>query len=210
MPGLKKIAVLTSGGDAPGMNAAIRAVARRLARGWEVFGVRNGYAGLLGDALEPLLARDVGGIVQCGGTMLGARCPEFAERRDDPAHWKPRAGIHARGGDRRQRLAIGLGQPRARRLRGGGRAFHHRQRSLRQRCEHWLRHRDQHYARSDRPPAHHRVVAPAGFRGGDDGSRLRLYRAHGRHRGRRGSDRAPARSTPVQVAERLRDAYTAR
>src|SRR5688572_10408851 len=81
MPGLKKIAVLTSGGDAPGMNAAIRAVTRgALARGWEVFGVRNGYAGLLGDALEPLLARDVGGIVQSGGTVLGsARCPEFAE-----------------------------------------------------------------------------------------------------------------------------------
>src|SRR5688500_4967424 len=81
MPGLKKIAVLTSGGDAPGMNAAIRAVTRgALARGWEVFGVRNGYAGLLGDALEPLLARNVGGIIQSGGTVLGsARCPEFAQ-----------------------------------------------------------------------------------------------------------------------------------
>src|SRR5688572_31458623 len=81
MRGLKKIAVLTSGGDAPGMNAAIRAVTRgALARGWEVFGVRNGYAGLLGDAIEPLAARDVGGIVQTGGTVLGsARCPEFVE-----------------------------------------------------------------------------------------------------------------------------------
>jgi len=78
---LKKIAVLTSGGDAPGMNAAIRAVTRgALARGWEVFGVRNGYAGLLGDQMDALAARDVGGIVQSGGTMLGsARCPEFAE-----------------------------------------------------------------------------------------------------------------------------------
>ena len=77
---LKKIAVLTSGGDAPGMNAAIRAVTRgALARGWEVFGVRNGYAGLLGDQMDALAARDVGGIVQSGGTMLGsARCPEFA------------------------------------------------------------------------------------------------------------------------------------
>ena len=45
---MKKIAVLTSGGDAPGMNAAVRAVTRgALARGWEVSGVRNGYAGLL-------------------------------------------------------------------------------------------------------------------------------------------------------------------
>ena len=73
--------MLTSGGDAPGMNAAVRAVTRgALARGWEVFGARNGYAGLLGDAIEPLAARDVGGIIQSGGTVLGsARCPEFAE-----------------------------------------------------------------------------------------------------------------------------------
>ena len=50
MSAVKKIAVLTSGGDAPGMNAAVRAVARgALAKGWEVFGVRNGYAGLLAD-----------------------------------------------------------------------------------------------------------------------------------------------------------------
>jgi 6-phosphofructokinase 1 len=63
------------------MNAAVRAVTRgALAKGWEVYSVRNGYAGLLANALEPLLARDVGGIVQVGGTVLGsARCPEFAE-----------------------------------------------------------------------------------------------------------------------------------
>ena len=78
---MKKIAVLTSGGDAPGMNAAVRAVVRgALAHGWQVFGVRNGYAGLLGDDLQALAARDVGGIIQSGGTVLGsARCPEFAE-----------------------------------------------------------------------------------------------------------------------------------
>ena len=81
MSGLKKIAVLTSGGDAPGMNAAVRAVARgALAQGWEVFGVRNGYAGLVADTIDPLAARDVGGIIQRGGTVLGsARCPEFKE-----------------------------------------------------------------------------------------------------------------------------------
>jgi 6-phosphofructokinase 1 len=81
MPGLKKIAVLTSGGDAPGMNAAVRAVTRgALAQGWEVFAVRNGYAGLLGNEFEPLAARDVGGIIQSGGTVLGsARCPQFVE-----------------------------------------------------------------------------------------------------------------------------------
>lgn len=78
---MKRLAVLTSGGDAPGMNAAVRAVARAaLAKGWEVSGVRNGYAGLLADTIEPLQARDVGGIVQRGGTFLGsARCPEFAQ-----------------------------------------------------------------------------------------------------------------------------------
>jgi 6-phosphofructokinase 1 len=76
-----KIAVLTSGGDAPGMNAAVRAVTRAaLARSWQVFGVRNGYAGLLAGALDPLQARDVGGIVQHGGTVLGsARSPEFVQ-----------------------------------------------------------------------------------------------------------------------------------
>src|ERR1700716_1986299 len=81
MSALKKIAVLTSGGDAPGMNAAVRAVTRgALAQGWEVFGVRNGYAGLIGDSIGPLAARDVGGIGQQGGPVLGsARSPEFVE-----------------------------------------------------------------------------------------------------------------------------------
>jgi 6-phosphofructokinase 1 len=63
------------------MNAAVRAVARgALAKGWQPFGVRNGYAGLLAGTIDPLAARDVGGIVQQGGTVLGsARCPEFIE-----------------------------------------------------------------------------------------------------------------------------------
>ena len=76
---MKRIAVLTSGGDAPGMNAAIRAVVRiGIAKDWEVFGVRHGYAGLISGDIIHLGARDVGGIIQRGGTMLGsARCPEF-------------------------------------------------------------------------------------------------------------------------------------
>jgi 6-phosphofructokinase 1 len=76
---MQRIAILTSGGDAPGMNAAVRAATRAaLARGWEVYGVRNGYVGLIADAMEPLHARDVGGIIQCGGTVLGsARSVEF-------------------------------------------------------------------------------------------------------------------------------------
>ena len=76
---MKRIAILTSGGDAPGMNAAIRAATRAaLAQGWEVYGVKSGYVGLLADKLEPLHARDVGGIIQRGGTMLGtSRSPEL-------------------------------------------------------------------------------------------------------------------------------------
>jgi 6-phosphofructokinase 1 len=76
---MKRIAVLTSGGDAPGMNAAIRAVTRcALDQGWEVFGARQGYAGLIEGHFEPLTVRSVGGILQQGGTILGsARCPEF-------------------------------------------------------------------------------------------------------------------------------------
>jgi len=76
---MKRIAVLTSGGDAPGMNAAIRAVVRiGLAKGWEVFGVRNGYQGLIEGHIDLLGARDVGGILERGGTVLGsARALEF-------------------------------------------------------------------------------------------------------------------------------------
>jgi 6-phosphofructokinase 1 len=75
----KKIAVLTSGGDAPGMNAAIRAVVRTgTQQGWEVFGVRLGYEGLIDGKFIPLGTRDVGGILQKGGTILGsARSNEF-------------------------------------------------------------------------------------------------------------------------------------
>lgn len=76
---MKRVAVLTSGGDAPGMNAAIRAVVRTgLDKGWEMYGVRLGYSGLINGSFTQLGARDVGGIIQRGGTMLGsARCPEF-------------------------------------------------------------------------------------------------------------------------------------
>lgn len=76
---IRRIAVLTSGGDAPGMNAAIRSVTRTaLEHGWEVMGVREGYAGLIGAEFTPLTARSVGGIIQQGGTILGsARSKEF-------------------------------------------------------------------------------------------------------------------------------------
>jgi 6-phosphofructokinase 1 len=80
---MKKIAVLTSGGDAPGMNAAIRAGARTSHyKGWTTVGVRGGYEGLINGIFVPLGTRDVGGIMQRGGTILGsARSPEFKTER---------------------------------------------------------------------------------------------------------------------------------
>ena len=76
---MKRIALLTSGGDAPGMNAAIRAVVRSgIYFGMEVFGVERGYAGLINDTVVPLEMRSVSNIVQCGGTKLRtARCLEM-------------------------------------------------------------------------------------------------------------------------------------
>ena len=76
---LKKIAVYTSGGDAPGMNAALRAVVRS-ARGHqlEVFGILQGYIGMLDDLVKPLSIRDMANIIQRGGTILKTgRCLEF-------------------------------------------------------------------------------------------------------------------------------------
>lgn len=76
---MKNLAVLTSGGDAPGMNAAIRAVVRTgIARGLNVFGVYQGYTGLIEANFKRLGTRDVSSIIQRGGTVLGsARCMEF-------------------------------------------------------------------------------------------------------------------------------------
>jgi 6-phosphofructokinase 1 len=79
---MQRIAVLTSGGDAPGMNAAVRAIVRAgIAADMQVYGVQNGYAGLLADEMTLLAARDVSGILRRGGTFLGsARCDEFHQR----------------------------------------------------------------------------------------------------------------------------------
>ncbi len=76
---MKTVAILTSGGDAPGMNAAVRAVTRAgLDKGWNIFGIRHGYVGLITDSIVPLSSRDVSGIIQQGGTILGSsRCPEI-------------------------------------------------------------------------------------------------------------------------------------
>ena len=76
---MKKIGVLTSGGDAPGMNAAIRAVVRSaIAKDMEVVGIYRGYNGLINGDIRPLNVRSVSDVIQRGGTMLyTARCKEF-------------------------------------------------------------------------------------------------------------------------------------
>jgi len=78
---MNRIGVLTSGGDAPGMNANVRTIVRTAcARGVEVIGIRNGYAGLLEESMAAMTSASVGGIINRGGTILGtARCEEFVQ-----------------------------------------------------------------------------------------------------------------------------------
>ena len=79
MGNIRTIGVLTSGGDAPGMNAAIRAVVRAgIYYGYKVMGIKRGFTGLVSGDMEELTLRAVSGIIQHGGTMLKtSRCPEF-------------------------------------------------------------------------------------------------------------------------------------
>ncbi len=114
---MKRIAVLTSGGDAPGMNAAIRAVVRAGDdKGLEVFGVRRGFAGLIEDDCIRIGPRDVGGIIQLGGTMLGsARSLEF-KTEDGQAkaleilHWHDIHGLVVIGGNGSQTGSYALSE----------------------------------------------------------------------------------------------------
>ena len=96
---IKTIAVLTSGGDAPGMNAVIRAVVRTaLANGKKVKGIRRGYAGLLDEDIIDMDAKSVADIIQRGGTILyTARCAEFTtpEGQDKGAAICKKHGIDA-------------------------------------------------------------------------------------------------------------------
>jgi len=79
---LKSIGVVTSGGDAPGMNAAIRAVVRiACSKNYQVLGFRRGWEGLMTNTFVQLTPRSVGGILQLGGTILHTtRCPQFKKR----------------------------------------------------------------------------------------------------------------------------------
>ena len=78
---MKNIAILTSGGDAPGMNAAIRSAAKyAMSKGIKVYGIRRGYAGMLHDEIFEMTSTDVSGVVDRGGTfLLTARLPEFKQ-----------------------------------------------------------------------------------------------------------------------------------
>ena len=102
----KTIGVLTSGGDAPGMNAAVRAVTRAaIKKGFKVVGIRRGYNGLLNNDMIELSARDVSDIIQRGGTeIFTARCKEFKEwecvlKAKDICEKDNFAGIVVIGGD---------------------------------------------------------------------------------------------------------------
>ena len=79
---MRKIAVLTSGGDAPGMNAAVRAVTRyAISQGIEVYGVERGYTGLINNNIFQMNKRSVSDIIQRGGTILKtSRCEEFIDK----------------------------------------------------------------------------------------------------------------------------------
>jgi 6-phosphofructokinase 1 len=110
-----RVAVLTTGGDAPGINAAIRAAVRTgIDHGWEMFGVRHGYAGLVRSDFIQLGLRDVGGIIGRGGTVLGSiRFPEFKEEETQAGaiHVLRANGIDAAiiiGGDGSQAGAFAL------------------------------------------------------------------------------------------------------
>ncbi|MGN0567289.1 MAG: 6-phosphofructokinase [Acutalibacteraceae bacterium] len=103
---MKSIAVLTSGGDAPGMNAAVRAVVRTACqRGIKVYGINRGYSGLISGDIYEMNLRTVSNIITRGGTILySARCLEFKEEAGmqkaiDTCHEKGIEGIVVIGGD---------------------------------------------------------------------------------------------------------------
>lgn len=112
---MKRVAVLTSGGDAPGMNAAIRSVVRTgIAQGWEVYGVQHGYLGLMNGEYRNLTSRDVAGIIQQGGTLLGSaraldfKTPEGQQRALRALHQHGIEGLFVIGGNGSQSGAAAL------------------------------------------------------------------------------------------------------
>ena len=112
---IHRIAVLTSGGDAPGMNAVVRAVVRTAcANGIEVLGINRGYSGLINNDFRKLTARSVDGLLQRGGTILyTARCNEMMteagqKRAADNCKYLGIDGLICCGGDGTYRGALSL------------------------------------------------------------------------------------------------------
>jgi len=115
--GTGRIGVLTSGGDAPGMNAAVRAVVRfAAAQGVDVVGIQNGFHGLLEGALIPLGVSDVGGILDRGGTFIGTsrsarfQEPEGTAQGAEILHGAGITGVVIVGGDGSYRGAKALSE----------------------------------------------------------------------------------------------------
>ncbi|MAX67188.1 MAG: 6-phosphofructokinase [Bacteriovoracaceae bacterium] len=114
---IKTIALLTSGGDSPGMNCVIRSITRTaIGQGIKVYGIQRGYAGLLNNQFVELNASSVGNIIQRGGTILhSSRCPEFKEKhnREKAAQILDDRGVDALiviGGDGSFKGALALEQ----------------------------------------------------------------------------------------------------
>lgn len=112
---MKKIAILTSGGDAPGMNCAIRAVTRvAMKKGIEVYGIYDGYKGLVEGKIKKLEKNDVSEILNRGGTILGSsRLPEFkneevVEQGVEELHKRGIEGLVVIGGDGSYRGAVAV------------------------------------------------------------------------------------------------------
>ena len=213
-PSDRTIAVLTSGGDAPGMNAAVRAVVRTaLSRGARVFAIREGYEGAVagGDRIAPMTWSSVGGILHMGGTSIGTARSERFRSRDGrrqaavqlPAgrHRQPRGDRRRRQPQRRRRAASGVALarrrargrgPHRRSDRGEGHGVQHRRPRGLDRQRH-VRHRHHDRRRHRAPPDHrgggrdrlHRGQPPAHVRDRGHGPPLRLPRADGRDRHRR-------------------------
>ena len=119
---IKTIGILTSGGDAPGINPSIRACVRTaIFHGLDVIGIQEGFDGLIRGEMEVLRARDVGGILQRGGTFLRtARCPEFScfQARARPCRGsrsskKVSSGLRSLNNRACSRLIRSISRPRA-------------------------------------------------------------------------------------------------
>ena len=206
------IAVLTSGGDAPGMNAAVRAIVKVAAsRGVPVVGVEDGYTGLLAGRTRPLTRQVAGTLTgdadidfwgSQGGTVLGsAREPPLPGRR------RPGSGTRASREairphrDRRQRIARRCPRPVAgERHAGRGDPCVHRQRRRLHVHSDRRRHGAQHHRRLLRQDLRHGPRPPPRLRGGGHGPRLRLPGD-----GRVGGGRGRRRTLPGAGPQRRRD-----